>query len=410
MRKVVITGMGAVTPIGIGKEKYWEALISGKSGVSTITQFDAGSFPVKIAAEVKNFIAENYLEKKEIRKTDRFTQFAIATTKEAISDANLIIDKENSHLIGVIIGTGIGGLSTIEEAIKLLLSSGHHKISPFTIPKLISDAASGMVSICFGIKGPSNCTVTACSSSAHAIADAYEIIKRGDAEVMITGGAEACITPLAVSAFSAMGALSKRNEEPEKASRPFDSERDGFVIGEGCGVLILENEEYALKRGTKIYSDVIGYGLSSDAYHITAPDPEGEGAVRCMEIAIKKAGIRYEEVDYINAHGTSTSLNDVIETKAIKKLFKEHSYKILINSNKSMIGHCLGAAGALELIASLLTLKYGIIPPTINLENPDPGCDLNYVPNKAIKKEIKVALSNSFAFFGHNVSILIKKR
>ncbi len=408
-KRVVITGMGVISPVGNNLELFWDSLINGKSGVGYITQFDTTEYPVKIAAEVKDFQAEEFIDKKEARRMDRFVQFAVAAAKMALQDANLTIDESNAERIGVYIGSGIGGLITIEDQHKVLLEKGPKRVSPFFIPMLIGNMASGQVSILTGAKGPNHAPVSACATGTHAIGDAFSVIRRGDADVMIAGGSEATITPLAVAGFSSMKALSTRNEEPQKASRPFDNERDGFVMAEGSGVLILESLEHAKKRGATIYAEVIGYGATGDAYHLTSPSPDGEGASRAMKMAIDRANIKTDEVDYINAHGTSTPLNDQFETLAIKNTFAEHAYKLAISSTKSMTGHLLGAAGAVEGIALALSLKNGIIPPTINYENNDPNCDLDYVPNQARKQDIKIGLSNSLGFGGHNATIVMRK-
>lgn len=407
--RVVITGLGVISPVGNDVDTFWDSLVNGRSGVDYITQFDTTDYPVKIGAEVKGFNPEDFIDKKEVRRLDRFTQFAIAASKMAIKDSGLVIDEENAERVGVYIGSGIGGLQTIEEQHKVLLEKGPKRISPFFIPMLIGNMASGQVSIHLGAKGPNSAPISACATGTHAIGDAYLMIERGDADAMICGGTEATVTPLAVGGFASMRALSTRNDDPKKASRPFDMERDGFVMGEGSGVLILESLEHAKKRGAKIYAEVIGYGATGDAYHLTAPAPEGEGAARAMKIAMKRANVKPEEVDYINAHGTSTDLNDKFETMAIKGAFGEHAYKLAISSTKSVTGHLLGAAGAVEGIAIALALKHGIIPPTINYETQDPDCDLDYVPNKARKENIKIALSNSLGFGGHNATIMLKK-
>lgn len=407
--RVVITGLGVISPVGNDVDTFWDSLVNGRSGVDYITQFDTTDYPVKIGAEVKGFNPEDFIDKKEVRRLDRFTQYAIAASKMAIKDSGLVIDEENAERVGVYIGSGIGGLQTIEEQHKVLLEKGPKRISPFFIPMLIGNMASGQVSIHLGAKGPNSAPISACATGTHAIGDAYLMIERGDADAMICGGTEATITPLAVGGFASMRALSTRNDDPKKASRPFDMERDGFVMGEGSGVLILESLEHAKKRGAKIYAEVIGYGATGDAYHLTAPAPEGEGAARAMKIAMKRANVKPEEVDYINAHGTSTDLNDKFETMAIKGAFGEHAYKLAISSTKSVTGHLLGAAGAVEGIAIALALKHGIIPPTINYETQDPDCDLDYVPNKARKENIKIALSNSLGFGGHNATIMLKK-
>ena len=408
-RRVVITGIGAITPIGNSVSKYWEALSQGKSGIEKITLFDVSQFSSRIAGEIKDFDPLEYLDKKEARRMDRFTQFAMIASQEAVQDSRLDIAKENVRKIGVLLGSGIGGLGTIEREHKVLLEKGPRRVSPFLIPMLIIDMAPGLVSIKYGLKGPNSAVVTACASAAHAIGDSFKLIQRGDAEVMITGGEEGAITPVGLAGFCSMKALSTRNDDPHKASRPFDKERDGFIMAEGAGIMILESLEHTEARGAKVYAEVVGYGLSGDAYHMTAPAPEGEGAARAMQMALDDAKMKPEEVDYINAHGTSTLLNDKYETMAIKKVFGEYAKKIPVSSTKSMTGHLLGAAGGIELIACLLAIEKGIIPPTINYEYPDPECDLDYVPNEARKKEVKVAMSNSFGFGGHNAVLIIKK-
>lgn len=408
-RRVVVTGLGLVTPLGIGVEETWNALIQGKSGIQRITSFDASDFPSQIAGEVKGFKPEDYIEPKEIKKMDRFIQFAIAATSMALKDSNLIINEENAERVGVIIGSGIGGLHTIEHYHTVLLEKGPRKITPFFIPMLVINLASGQISIKFGAKGPNSAVSTACATGTHAIGDAFKIIQRGDADVMIAGGAESVITPLGIGGFTAMKALSTRNDEPEKASRPFDADRDGFVMGEGAGVLILESLDYAVKRGAKIYAEIKGYGMTGDAYHITAPPPRGEGAGRCMRMALKDGEVEPTEVNYINAHGTSTKYNDELETMAIKDVFGEYAYKLAISSTKSMTGHLLGAAGGVESVITVLSIYHGIIPPTINLDNPDPECDLDYVPHKARNMAINYALNNSFGFGGTNACLLFKR-
>jgi 3-oxoacyl-[acyl-carrier-protein] synthase II len=408
-RRVVVTGMGMVSPLGTGVEKTWQSLIQGKSGVARITKFDPTGFDTQIAAEVKDFLPENFMEKKDLRRMDIFIQYAMASATMALEDSQLKITPVNADRVGVVVGAGLGGLTTIENFHKVLLEKGPSRISPFFIPMLIVNEAPGQISIRFGAKGPNISAVTACATGNHNIGDAWRIIQRGDADAVIAGGVEATITPLAVSGFNAMKALSTRNAEPEKASRPFDKDRDGFVIGEGCGIIILEELQQALDRGAKIYAEIIGYGLTGDAYHITAPAPDGEGAARCMAMALKSAGIEPGEVDYINAHGTSTDYNDLYETVAIKKVFKEHAQKLAISSTKSMIGHLLGGAGGVEAIFTILTIYRGIIPPTINYQTPDPGCDLDYVPNVARKAQVRVALSNSFGFGGTNAVLIFKK-
>ncbi len=411
MRRVVITGLGAVTPIGTGVQKFWENLIAGVSGVDIIKRFDPieAGLTVHIAAEVKDFEPERYFDKKEAQKVSDFIKFAVAASEEAIKDSGLLESKYDPYRVGVIIGTGIGGLRDIEEQQKVLMEKGPRRVSPFFIPYGISNMASGLVAIRFGFKGPNYCVVSACATGNHAIGDAMRLIQRGDIDVAIAGGCESAITPLGVAGFASMRALSTRNDEPQRASRPFDADRDGFVMGEGAGILVLEEYEHAKARGAKIYAELVGYGATDDAYHITAPCADGEGAYMCMKLALEDAGIRPEEVDYINAHGTSTPLNDKSETLAIKRLFGEHAYRLKISSNKSMIGHLLGAAGAVEAVATVKTIETGIIPPTINLENPDPECDLDYVPNKAINYPVRYALSNSFGFGGTNACLIFKK-
>jgi 3-oxoacyl-[acyl-carrier-protein] synthase II len=408
-RRVVVTGVGMITPLGIGVESSWNNLIAGKSGIKKITQFDSSDFPTKIAGEVEGFNPENYIEIKEIKKMDRFIHFAVAAAKIALDDSGLEIKDSNSERIGVIVGSGIGGLCTIERYHSVVLEKGPRKISPFFIPMLVINLASGQISIKFGAKGPNSAVATACASGSHAIGDAYRIIQRGEADAMIAGGTEAVITSLGIGGFNAMKALSTRNNEPEKASRPFDVDRDGFVMGEGAGILILECLENAKSRGAKIYAEIKGYGMTADAYHITAPSPNGEGAARCMKITLKDAGINPEEVDYINAHGTSTKYGDELETSAIKTVFGEYAYKVAISSTKSMTGHLLGAAGGVEAVIAILSIYNDIIPPTINLDNPDPECDLDYVPYKARSKKINYALTNSFGFGGTNACILFNK-
>ncbi|MBI5968951.1 MAG: beta-ketoacyl-ACP synthase II [Deltaproteobacteria bacterium] len=408
-RRVVVTGLGMVSPLGTGVEKTWQALIQGKSGVARITKFDPTGFDTQIAAEVKDFMPENFLDKKDLKRMDIFIQYAMASAAMALEDAQLKITPANADRVGVVVGAGLGGLTTIESFHKLLLEKGPSRISPFFIPMLIVNEAPGQISMRFGAKGPNTSVVTACATGNHNIGDAWRIIQRGDADAVIAGGVEATITPLAVSGFNAMKALSTRNHEPEKASRPFDKERDGFVMGEGGGIIILEELSQALDRGAKIYAEIIGYGLTGDAYHITAPSPNGEGAARCMAMALKDLGIAADQVDYINAHGTSTYYNDIYETIAIKTVFKEHAKKLAISSTKSMIGHLLGGAGGVEAIFTILTICHGIIPPTINYENPDPECDLDYVPNVARKGDVRVALSNSFGFGGTNAVLAFQK-
>ncbi len=408
-RRVVVTGMGLVIPTGIGVETSWKNVCEGNSGIGPLTRFDTNGFETKIAGEVKNFNPESYIDKKEIKKMDLFIHFAIAATKEALEDARLDITPENSEKIGVIVGTGLGGLPSLERYHKILLEKGPGRISPFFIPMLIANLASGQIAIQFGPKGPNTCVVTACATGAHCIGDAFRAIVYGDAEAMITGGTEANITPLTVGGFNSMKALSTRNGEPEKASRPFEKNRDGFVVAEGAGIIVLEELQFALNRNAKIYGEIIGYGYTGDAYHITAPSPDGDGAARCMRMAIKDAGLKPEDVDYINAHGTSTPLNDLTETIAIKTVFGDHAKKVPISATKSMTGHLLGAAGSTEAIFTVLAIQDGIMPPTINYEEPDPQCDLDYVPNVSRRKPIKVAISNAFGFGGTNATLVFKK-
>jgi 3-oxoacyl-[acyl-carrier-protein] synthase II len=410
MRRVVVTGLGAVTPIGNNVKDFWSNLVSGVSGIDVIKRFDpiAIGLPVIIAGEVKNLNPEQFLDSKELKRMSDFVKFAVIAAKEAIQDSGLELDKIDLTKAGVIVGTGIGGLRDIEEQQKVLMEKGARRVSPFFIPSGISNMASGYISIEFGFKGPNSCVVTACATGTHSIGDAFKIIQRGNADIMIAGGTESAITPLGIAGFANMKALSTRNNEPQKASRPFDAERDGFVMGEGAGILVLEELEHAKKRGAKIYAEVVGYGLTGDAYHITAPCADADGAKRVIMMTLNDARVNPDEIDYINAHGTSTPLNDKIETLAIKEVFKNHAYKLKVSSNKSMIGHLLGAAGAVEAVATVLTIKNGVIPPTINYEHPDPECDLDYVPNKAIEYPVKVAISNSFGFGGTNACLAFK--
>ncbi|WP_166238044.1 beta-ketoacyl-ACP synthase II [Paenibacillus turpanensis] len=407
-RRVVITGMGVMSALGKDLDTFWNSIITGKSGISPIESFDVSDYTTRIAAEIKDFNPEDYMDKKETRRMDRFVQFAVAATHEALKNANLNIQNDTDpERVGVYIGSGIGGLGTWSEQHKTLLEKGPKRVSPFFIPMMIANMASGQVSILYGAKGPNSTAVTACATGSNAIGEAMKLIQYGDAEVMICGGAEATIVPVGVAGFCAMRAMSTRNDEPQRASRPFDSERDGFVMGEGAGVLILEELEHAQKRGATIYAEVIGYGMSGDAHHMTDPDPEG--AAHCMRRALNNAGLQPQDVDYINAHGTSTPPGDRSETKAIKLAFGDHAYKLAVSSTKSMTGHLLGAAGGVEAVISALSLKNGIIPPTINYENPDPECDLDYVPNEARKADLNVAISNSFGFGGHNATVVLKK-
>jgi 3-oxoacyl-[acyl-carrier-protein] synthase II len=408
-RRVVVTGMGLVIPTGIGVATAWKNVCDGKSGIGPLTRFDTDGFETKIAGEVKNFNPELYIDKKEIKKMDLFIHYAIAAAKEAVEDAQLAITPENSEQIGVIVGTGLGGLPSIERYHKILLEKGPGRISPFFIPMLIANLASGQIAIQFGAKGPNTCVVTACATGAHCIGDAFRAIVYGDAEAMIAGGTEANITPLTIGGFNSMKALSTRNDEPQKACRPFEKNRDGFVVAEGAGIIILEELQFALKRKAKIYAELVGYGYTGDAYHITAPSPDGDGAVRCMRMAIKDAGLKPGDVDYINAHGTSTPLNDLTETIAIKKVFGDHAKKVPISGTKSMTGHLLGAAGSTEAIFTVLSIQEGIMPPTINYEEADPQCDLDYVPNAARRTPVKIAMSNAFGFGGTNAALVFKK-
>jgi 3-oxoacyl-[acyl-carrier-protein] synthase II len=408
-RRVVITGIGLVSSLGIGTDANWKALVVGTSGVDRVTRFDVTGYAAQIAAEVRGFNPLDYIEKKDVKKMDVFIQYAIAASQFAMDDSRLAITASNGPDVGVFIGSGIGGFQTIEREHSALLAGGPRKISPFFIPSAIINLASGQVSIRFGAKGPNLATCTACSASAHAIGESFEIIRRGDAEAMIAGGSEAAITPMSLGGFAALRALSTCNDNPRGASRPFDRDRDGFIIGEGAGILILEELEFARRRGATIYAEVVGYGSSADAYHITAPSEDGDGGVRVMTMAIRKAGIQPHEVDYINAHGTSTPYNDRLETMAIKKCFGEHAYKMAVSSTKSMTGHLLGGAGGLEAGISALAIHHQVAPPTINLDNPDPECDLDYVPHTGRPMPIRYALSNSFGFGGTNASLLFKK-
>lgn len=408
-RRVVITGLGMVTPLSIGVEENWEAVSKGKSGIGTITKFDASSFPCQIAGEVRDFRSEDFLSAKDAKHLDIFIHYAIASARMAVEDSRLKITPKNNQRVGCVTGSGIGGLSTIEFYHKALLEKGPRRVSPFFIPGIITNMAPGQIAIEFGARGPNTCVVTACAASAHAIGDSFKIIQREAAEAMISGGTEAVITPLALGGFTSMKSLSTRNDEPERASRPFDIERDGFIMSEGGGIIILEELNHALDRGADIYAEMVGYGMSSDAYHFTAPDPDGIGASLCMEAALKDAGLNPTDIDYINAHGTSTKLNDISETKAIKSVFGDHAYKIAISSTKSMTGHLLGGAGVVESIYSILTIRNGLIPPTINYEFPDPECDLDYVPNEARMAKVRSVLSNSFGFGGTNSSLIFKE-
>ena len=407
-RRVVVTGLGLVTPLGTGVEKTWKALCAGESGIGRITRFDPTGYDAQIAGEVKDFDPAQFIEKKEIKKMDTFIHYAVGASQLAVDDAKLTVAPEEATRVGVYIGSGIGGLGSIEHYHDVLREKGPGRVSPFFIPMTIINLASGQVAIRVGAKGPNSCAVTACATGNHCIGDAYRLIQRDDADVMIAGGAEAAITPLGVAGFASAKALSFRNDDPTKASRPFDKDRDGFVLGEGAGVVVLEELEHARARGARIYAEVIGYAMNSDAYHITAPPEEGEGAVRCMEMALKDAGVAKTDIGYINAHGTST-MADAIETKAIKHVFGEQAYRIPVSSTKSMTGHLLGAAGGIEAVFSILALHHGILPPTINLDHPDPACDLDYVPNTARPVQTQVVLSNSFGFGGVNACLLFRR-
>lgn len=407
-QRVVVTGMGVVTSLGSDLPTFWNNLLNGKSGISLIEAFDTTEYTTKIAAEIKDFDPGLYIDKKESRKMDRFVQFGVAASKLAIEDAKLVIgENADAERVGVIVGSGIGGLGTWEDQHTLLMEKGPRRVSPFFIPMMIANMASGQVSMSTGAKGPNSAAVSACATGTHSIGDSFKMIQRGDADVMICGGAEATIRPIGMAGFCAMRAMSTRNDEPEKASRPFDVDRDGFVMGEGAGVLILESLEHAQQRGARIYAEVIGYGMSGDAHHMTDPDPDG--AARCMKKALKDAGIEPEAIQYINAHGTSTGIGDKSETTAIKKAFGDHAYKLAVSSTKSMTGHLLGAAGGVEAVILGLTLQNGIIPPTANLDQQDPELDLDYVPNKPREANVQVALSNSFGFGGHNATIIMRK-
>ena len=407
-KRVVVTGLGAVTPVGNDVATMWESIINGKSGIDIATRIDVEQYPAKVAAELKDFAPEDYMEKKDIRRMDPFTQYAVAAAKMAVEDAKLVIDDSNAHRVGVWIGSGIGGMKTWEDQHLKLIEKGPRRVSPFFVPMMIPDMAAGQVSIQLGAKGINSCTVTACASGASSIGDAYHAVKRGDVDYIIAGGTEAPISNMAFAGFSSAKALST-NPDPKTASRPFDKNRDGFVMGEGAGILILETLESALERGATIYGEIVGYGATGDAYHITAPAENGEGAARAMQMAMDAAGISPNDVDYINAHGTSTDLNDKYETTAIKAVFGDHAYKLTVSSTKSMTGHLLGAAGGVESVISLKAIQEGIVPPTINYETPDEECDLDYVPNEARKQDVNVVVSNSLGFGGHNVSLVFKK-
>jgi 3-oxoacyl-[acyl-carrier-protein] synthase II len=408
-RRVVVTGLGLITPLGTGIQKTWEGICKGTSGVDRITTFDASEYPSQIAGEVKDFNPEDFIERKEVKKMDVFIQYALAAGTMAVEHAGLKISEENADRVGVIVGAGIGGINSIERYHSVLLESGQRRISPFFIPMLITNLAAGQISMRFGARGPNSCVTTACAAGTHAIGDSFKIIQRGAADAMIAGGSESAITPLTIAGFANMKALSTRNEMPRQASRPFDLERDGFVIAEGAGIVILEELESARSRGAQILAEIVGYGLTADAYHMTAPDPEGRGVINCMRMALKDAGLEPTAIDYINAHGTSTPYNDKHETAAIKKVFGEHVHQLAVSSTKSMTGHLLGAAGGIEAAFCALALTEGVIPPTINYERPDPECDLDYVPNHARHRELTTVMSNSFGFGGTNACIVLHK-
>ncbi|MBI3377957.1 MAG: beta-ketoacyl-ACP synthase II [Nitrospirae bacterium] len=408
-RRVVVTGVGLITPVGIGVEESWKGLIEGRSGIKKLTRFDASAFATQIAGEVEGFNPEDYIEPKEIKKMDRFIHLAIAASDMAVKDSGLKITDSNAESVGVIIGSGMGGLPAIEHYHSVLLEKGPRRITPFFIPMLIINLAGGHVSMKYGAKGPISAVATACATGSHSIGDAFKIIQRGDADAMIAGGAESVITPMGIGGFNAMKALSIQNDEPEKASRPFDADRDGFVMGEGVGIMVLESLEHSRSRGARIYAEIAGYGMTADAYHMTSPAPEGEGAARCMAIALKDGGVAASEVDYINAHGTSTKYGDELESIAIKTVFKGHAYKLAVSSTKSMTGHLLGAAGGVEAVVCVLCMRDNIVPPTINLDNPDPQCDLDYVPHKARKMDVNCVMSNSFGFGGTNACLVFKR-
>ncbi len=409
LKRVVVTGLGAITPIGNTLTEYWEGLMSGRNGIAEITSFDAAQHACRIAGEVKGFDPHDYLERKEAKRMDRFSQFGVSASLQALADSKLVINDLNADQVGVIIGTGVGGIKVLEDQQEIYLNRGPSRCSPFMIPMMIGNMASGLTAIHTGAKGPNTCTVTACAAGSHAIGDAFRLVQRGYAKAMICGGSEAAVTPLSLAGFASARALSTRNDEPQRASRPFDKDRDGFVMGEGSGILLIEELDHALERGAKIYGEIVGYAMTCDAYHMTAPVPDGRGATRAIELALKDGGISPEQVSYINAHGTSTAANDVTETKAIKKALGDHASGIAISSTKSMTGHLLGGSGGIEAVATVMAIANEKIPPTLNLDNPDPECDLDYVPYKSRPLVIDVALSNSFGFGGHNVTLAFKK-
>lgn len=407
--RVVITGLGAITPIGNTLEEYWEGLITGRNGIDLITAFDASQHTCRIGGEVKGFDPFDFISKKEAKRMDRFSQFAVAASKQALADAGLEINAQNAPDIGVMIGTGVGGIKVMEDQQEIYLDKGPSRCSPFMIPMMIGNMAAGLTAIHTGAQGPNSCTVTACAAGSNAVGEAFRLVQRGYAKAMISGGTEAAITPLSYAGFASARALSTRNDDPKHACRPFDRDRDGFVMGEGAGILILEELEHALARGAKIYGEIVGYGMTCDAYHMTAPTPDGAGATRAIELALKDGDLTPDQVSYVNAHGTSTPANDITETKAIKKALGDQAYKILVSSTKSMTGHLLGGSGGIEAVATALAIAHDIVPPTINLETPQEGCDLDYVPNESRKHPVEVALSNSFGFGGHNVTLAFKK-
>jgi 3-oxoacyl-[acyl-carrier-protein] synthase II len=409
MKRVVVTGLGAITPIGNNLTEYWQGLLSGRNGIGPITLFDASKHTCRFAGEVKGFDPYEHMDRKEAKRMDRFTQFAVAATKQAVADAQFVIDDLNAERVGVLIGTGVGGLRTLEDQHIVYLNKGPGRVSPFLIPMMIANMAAGVSAIQIGAKGPNSCTVTACAAGSNAIGDAFRLVQSGRVTAMVCGGTESAITPLGFAGFCACKALSNRNDDPTSASRPFDRDRDGFVMGEGAGILFIEELEHALARGAKIYAEIVGYGMTCDAYHMTAPVPDGNGAVRAIELALKDANLSPDSVDYINAHGTSTPANDVTETKAIKKALGENARRVAISSTKSMTGHLLGGSGGIEAVATVMAIANSKIPPTINLVNPDPECDLDYVPHQSREREVKVALSNSFGFGGHNVTLAFQK-
>ena len=408
-KRVVVTGLGAITPIGNTVAEYWEGLLSGRNGIAPITLFDPSRHDCRIAGEVKGFDPHKYMERKEAKRMDRFAQFGVCASKQALADAQFVINELNAEQVGAIIGTGIGGLKVLEDQQEIYLTRGPDRCSPFMIPMMIANMAAGLTAIHTGAKGPNSCTVTACAAGSNAVGDAFRLVQRGYAQAMICGGTEAAVTPLSFAGFAAARALSTRNDTPLAACCPFDRDRDGFVMGEGAGILLLEELEHALARGAKIYAEIIGYGMTCDAYHITSPVPGGEGAARAMQLAMKDAGITPEQVSYINAHGTSTPANDATETAAIKKALGEHAYKVAVSSTKSMTGHLLGGSGGIEAVAAVMAVRHDKIPPTINLKNPDPACDLDYVPGSSRDQKVEVVLSNSFGFGGHNVTLAFKK-